>query len=72
MAEDKRLFVQRLNEALIECGNGRYDYLKDEPMEYQCEGEGWNKVETVSQGGNQANVTFDSLTAIMKDINGLF
>ena len=23
--EDKALFVRRINEALIECGNGRYD-----------------------------------------------
>lgn len=36
--EDKALFVQRINEALIECGAGRYDWLRETPMEYVREG----------------------------------
>ena len=36
--EDKALFVLRINEALIECGAGRYDWLRETPMEYVREG----------------------------------
>ena len=36
--EDKALFVRRINEALIECGAGRYDYLRETPMEYVRDG----------------------------------
>lgn len=58
--ENKELFVQRLNEALIECGDGRYDFLADTPMVYEdciCS-------ESVELRGAKAIVTGDSLTAL--------
>ncbi len=62
--EDKALFVQRLNEALIECGARRYDYLIDEPLRYERVGAN----ERVYQGDKAANVSMDSLTALMSDV----
>lgn len=62
--EDKALFVRRLNDALIECGAGRYDHLIDEPMEYERRGD----LEFVACGDRRANVTCDSLPALMKDV----
>ena len=62
--EDKELFVQRLNEALIECGAGRYGYLACEPLRYERVGAN----ERVYQGDKTANVSMDSLTALMSDV----
>lgn len=62
--EDKALFVRRLNEALIECGAGRYDWLRETPMEYVREG----AREFVACGHRRASVTMDSLPAVMADI----
>lgn len=62
--EDKELFVRRLNEALIECGAGRYDYLRETPMEYVRQG----AREYVRCGHRRASVTADSLPAMMGDI----
>lgn len=58
--ENKELFVQRLNEALIECGDGRYDFLADTPMVY----EDCIYSESVELRGAKAIVTGDSLTAL--------
>lgn len=63
--EDKALFVQRLNEALIECGARRYDYLIDEPLTYERVGAN----ERVRQGDKEANISMDSLTALMCDVH---
>ncbi len=63
--EDKALFVQRLNEALVECGARKYDYLIDEPLIYERVGVN----ERVRQGGKEANVSMDSLTALMYDVH---
>lgn len=63
--EDKALFVRRLNEALIECGAGRYDYLRETPMEYVRDGAD----EFVECGCRRAGVTMDSLPAMMGDIH---
>lgn len=62
--EDKELFVRRISEALIECGAGRYDYLRETPMEYVREG----AREFVACGHRRASVTADSLPAMMGDI----
>lgn len=62
--EDKALFVRRINEALIECGAGRYDYLRETPMEYVREG----ARESVKCGHRTAGVDGDSLPAMMSDI----
>ncbi|WP_461185960.1 hypothetical protein [Adlercreutzia sp. CNCM I-6216] len=63
--EDKALFVRRINEALIECGAGRYDWLRETPMEYVREGAS----EFVECGCRRAFVTIDSLPAMMGDIH---
>lgn len=63
--EDKALFVRRINEALIECGAGRYDYLRETSMEYVREGAS----EHVACGHRRASVTMDSLPAVMADIH---
>lgn len=63
--EDKALFVRRINEALIECGAGRYDYLRETPIEYVREGAS----EYVACGHRRASVTMDSLPAVMADIH---
>ena len=64
--ENKALFVQRLNEALVECGDGRYDYLIGEPLQYERIGAN----ELVLQGSKVADVTGDSLTALARDVCG--
>lgn len=63
--EDKELFVRRINEALIECGAGRYDYLRETPMEYVREGDR----EYVTCCHRTARVSVDSLPAMMGDIH---
>lgn len=62
--ENKGLFVQRLSDALVECGDGRYDYLIDAPLRYEQVSEN----ELVRQGFKVANVTGDSLAAIARDV----
>ena len=62
--EDKALFVRRINEALIECGAGRYDYLREAPMRYVRDGDR----EYVTCGHRRAGVGMDSLPAMMHDI----
>lgn len=73
VAEDKERFIEMINDALIECGDGRYDYLKDEPLVYHRDNDGQDRYETVSQGQwNVVSVTYDSLTAMMADLHDLF
>lgn len=62
--EDKARFVAMLNDALVECGAGRYDYLRETPLEYVREG----RREFVACGHRRACVTMDSLPAMMADI----
>lgn len=62
--EDKALFVKRLNEALVECGANRYDFLLRTPMKYFTEG---NR-EYVRCGNRTACVNMDSLPALMGDV----
>lgn len=66
--EDKELFVKRVNDALIECGDGRYDRLMDMPMRYEREG----YKETVSDGYGTVSVAMDSLPAMLADMARLF
>ena len=66
--EDKELFVKRVNDALVECGDGRYDRLESEPMRYEREGH----KETVSDGYGTVNVAMDSLPAMLVDMARLF
>lgn len=70
-AEDKALFVQRINDALVECGAHRYDYLAETPMVYEVDdhGEEWVLIEGVDH--KRANVSIDSLPALMTDIRPL-
>lgn len=66
--EDKRRFVKRINEALVECGDGRYDRLKSEPLTYlrtEC------GAEYVTDGRTRVCVDGDSLPALMRDIRPL-
>ena len=66
--ENKELFVKRVNDALIECGDGRYDRLESEPMRYEREG----RKETVSDGYGTVSVAMDSLPAMLADMARLF
>ena len=66
--ENKELFVKRVNDALVECGDGRYDRLESEPMRYVREG----RKETVSDGYGTASVAMDSLPAMLADMARLF
>lgn len=66
--EDKELFVKRVNDALVECGDGRYDRLESEPMRYVREG----RKETVSDGCGTVSVAMDSLPAMLADMARLF
>ena len=66
--EDKQLFVRRINDALVECGAGRYDDLIADPIVYEVLDDG---SEVVSRSGcwRACNVSCDSLTALMADIH---
>lgn len=66
--ENKELFVKRVNDALVECGDGRYDRLESEPMRYEREG----YEETVSDGYGTVSVAMDSLPAMLADMARLF
>ena len=66
--EDKELFVKRVNDALVECGDGRYDRLESEPMRYEREG----YTETESDGCGTVSVAMDSLPAMLADMARLF
>lgn len=66
--ENKELFVKRVNDTLVECGNGRYDRLMDMPMRYEREG----YKETVSDGYGCVSVAMDSLPAMLADMARLF
>lgn len=64
--ENKEKFVNALNDALIACGDGRYDYLESVPLTYVRErGE-----EYVASGDYRACVTGDSLISLMWDVAG--
>lgn len=66
--EDKALFVQRLTEALIECGAGRYDWLREHPLVYEAS-DGGEHVWCRGLEYRRANVRADSLPAMMGDIH---
>lgn len=66
--EDKELFVKRLTEALIECGAGRYDWLKAHPIVYRADPDGGEHVWCEGLEYRKANVHMDSLPAMMADI----
>ncbi len=67
--EDKALFVQRLTEALIECGAGRYDWLREHPLTYREDPDGGEHVWCEGLEYRRANVHMDSLPAMMADIH---
>lgn len=65
--ENKALFIKRVNDALIECGDGRYDHLDDNPLEYVRVG----SEELVHVKGSENKsvcVTGDSLTGMLHDV----
>lgn len=62
--EEKARFVELLNAALVECGDGRYDHLADQPMVYERSG----GEEFVTRGIRRACVTGDSLVGVLQDI----
>lgn len=66
--EDKALFCSRLTNALIECGAGRYDWLKDHPLVYRKDAGGGEYVWCAGMEYRKANVHMDSLPAMMADI----
>ena len=67
--EDKALFVQRLNEALVECGAHRYDSLISDPLVYEASEDGSDEhVYVRSAPYRKANVHTDSLPAMLHDI----
>lgn len=68
--ENKEGFIRDLNNLLIKHGAGRYDYLKDTPMEYTkiVSPTGGVVGEIVTCCGRSANVNIDSLPAMMADI----
>lgn len=76
MEENKELFVSMINDALVACGNGRYDSLKDQPLKYVCETneKGWENEYIIrdnckfNREAYAVNVCMDSLQAIMADL----
>lgn len=63
--EDKARFVELPNEALVKCGDGRYDHLLEDPLTYVADG----PREFVVRGGcRRACVTGDSLAGMLHDI----
>lgn len=62
MAEDKERFVNAVVEALIACGDGRYDWLMEQQVHYG-ERNGIQFIETPSH--IRYDITCDSLTSIM-------
>ena len=62
--KSKAAFVDALNSALISCGDGRYDFLRENPLAYEVVG----PEEYVRSGGSAACVTGDSLKALMADL----
>lgn len=67
--EDKEGFVNAINEALIKHGNGRYDYLMDNPVHLD---DGVVAGTTVMRRGScGVDVTCDSLTSIMREFSRL-
>lgn len=67
--EDKALFCQRLGEALAECGAHRYDSLLADPLVYERDGDD-ERVYRRSAPWRRADVSLDSLPAMMADISG--
>lgn len=69
--ENKEGFIRDLNDLLIKHGAGRYDYLKDTPLEYVkiVSPTGGVIGEMVTCCGRSANVDFDALPAMMADIH---
>lgn len=70
--EDKETFVNELNHLLVTCGGGRYDHLREIPLTYVTIVNPLTEQVTnefVVQGGNTVNVTGDSLSAMLSDLN---
>ena len=69
VSEDKALFVQRISEALVECGAHRYDYLAKSPLVYEKSEDGTQEYVYVSGiPYRRASVAIDSLPAMLSDI----
>jgi len=63
--EEKARFVEAVNSILVDCGEGRYDYLMERPYVYNRE----PGYEYITQSGRDvACVTGDSLPSIMRRI----
>lgn len=68
----KARFVHELNYFLIACGEGRYDFLVTQPLIYVVDVDAAGNVagEAVTMGARAANVTGDSLAALLEDVAG--
>jgi hypothetical protein len=62
--EDKATFVSLLQEALISCGDGRYDHLMDKA----CHINEYGSMTVLEYGNRKVDVTCDSLTSIAKEV----
>lgn len=69
----KARFVHELNFSLIACGEGRYDFLVEQPLTYVVEVDEAGNVagEAVTMGARAANVTGGSLAALLEDVAGI-
>lgn len=69
--ENKKGFIDGLNDLLIANGAGRYDHLRETPLMYVPIVNGADAQvvdEYVSHGANMVNITGDSLTGILDDL----
>ena len=70
--EDKKRFIEMIQDALIECGDGRYDWLDSKPLVYSDNKYGREEFVELEGTNSRVCVTGDSLVAIMEDIAELF
>lgn len=62
--ENKQQFVSLLQEALIQCGDGRYDHLMDKSAHIEEHG----PLTVLEYGNAKVDVTADSLTSLAKEV----
>lgn len=68
--EDKGAFVDRIVEALVENGDGRYDGLRERPVRYEDMGRGMEVLYIEANGAKAGtrNVGGNSLLALLRDV----
>lgn len=62
--ENKAKFIDMLQTALIECGDGRYDHLMDKHAHITEYG----SMTVLEYGNAKVDVTADSLTSLAKEV----